>query len=451
MSEGTKLGEFKDHQAFNTAVAREEDFQNQDSSATKMGELSEFEKSLYGDDSPAKSTKSVTPSSNTESANTESSSAAEAAFASEQSDYFENELDRLIVDYQEGDIIKGIVRRVEKSGVMVDISFKSDGFIVNAEFSNDPDEVPSDFLKPGDEISVFIVNLESKEGYTVLSKKRADYELAWGKVNHLAKTRDTIQVKVNSKVQGGVVADYFGIKGFIPASQLLTDSESDLQIFVNQTLEVCVLQADRRRRKVIFSHKQAQSKSQRNDYEQLINDLEVGEVRPGKVTSIKDFGVFVDLGGVEGLVHISELSWSRVNHPSEIVKLGQAVNVFILGVDRESRKVSLGMKQLEPDPWVAVAEKYKVGQVIEGTITRLAAFGAFIRIDDHLEGLIHISELSMEHVNAVSDVVSPGQVVNAKIIKLIPSEQKIGLSLKAIQRDAAAAASAAEESSSVEA
>jgi small subunit ribosomal protein S1 len=452
MSEGTKLGEYKDHQEFNSAIVREG--VHQDSSATKIGELSEFEKSLFDSEPEGvvpvpvveEPKASVVPQVVEEAVDEESEFLAgldDVKSSSDLTDSFADQLDRL-ADYQEGDIIKGIVRRIEKSGVMVDINFKSDGFIANSEFSNDSSEVIADIVKPGDEVSVFIVKLESKEGYTVLSKKRADYEVAWGRIIQLAKSRDTIQVKVNSKVQGGVVADFFGIKGFIPASQLVLESDGDLQSFVNQVLEVSVLQADRRRRKVIFSQKQALAKSQRADHPEIIDQLEVGQVRPGKVTSIKDFGVFVDLGGVEGLVHISELSWSRVSHPSDLVKVGQDVNVFILGVDRDTKKISLGMKQLEADPWVSVAQNYHIGDLVEGTITRVVPFGAFIRINDHLEGLIHISELSLSHVNKVEDVVHSGQVVKAKVIKLVPSEQRIGLSIKSMLKDEQAPAASGE-------
>ena len=284
----------------------------------------------------------------------------------------------------------------------------------------------------GDEVDVFIEKLESKEGFTILSRKRAEYEVAWQNISKLAKSREVIDVKVCSVVQGGLVAEYNGIRGFIPASQVVKGSYEQLDQLLNQTLSVIVLKVDRRRKKVIFSNKSVKSKGMKEESLKLLESLEVGQIKQGKVTSIKDFGVFVDLGGIEGLVHISELAWSRVNHPSEIVQLGQEVNVFILGVDKETGKVSLGMKQLQPDPWVTVVEKYSVGQVITGVITRLVAFGAFIRIEDRLEGLIHISELANQHVEKVEDVVKVGDSVQAKIIKLIPEEQKIGLSLKGL-------------------
>ncbi|MFT5171348.1 MAG: small subunit ribosomal protein S1 [Candidatus Marinamargulisbacteria bacterium] len=415
MSEGTKIGEFKDDLEFNLAVKDELETEGSDLKATKIGELSEFEKSL-----------------NLESPVNKSDNSLEEDYLDDASgsNEFEAEMQRMDMDYQEGDVIQGVVRTVEKGGVLVDIKYKSDGFIANSEFSSDPDEVPSKVLKAGDEVSVFILKLETKEGYTSLSRKRAEYENAWNTLFSLAKNKETTQVRIFSKVVGGLVADFKGIRGFIPASQVLKDSDESLDKFVNQKLDVTVLQADRRRRKVIFSHKYARPKAKRDDLEKLISEIEVGQVRDGKVTSIKDFGVFVDIGGIEGLVHISELSWSRVTHPSDITESGQNVKVFVLGVDKENLKISLGMKQLEPDPWVDVASKYVVGQVISGQISRVVPFGAFIQIENNLEGLIHISELSERHVSKVEDVLNVGDTIDARIIKLIPDEQKIGLSLK---------------------
>ena len=231
-------------------------------------------------------------------------------------------------------------------------------------------------------------------------------------------------------MQGGLVSEFKGIKGFIPASQVIKEADQELDTFIKQRLNVVVLKADRTRRKVIFSHKMAVNKRSKADIDKIIEQLDIEQVVTGRVSSIKDFGVFVDIGGIEGLVHISELSWSRINHPKDMISQGQEVKVFILGVDKENRRISLGMKQLEPDPWVKAQEKYQIGQVVKGTVSRCAPFGAFVILEDHLEGLIHISELSDQHVQAVTDVVNPGDEISATIIKVVPDEQKIGLSLK---------------------
>ncbi|MGE4170758.1 MAG: 30S ribosomal protein S1 [Candidatus Margulisiibacteriota bacterium] len=422
MSEGTRIGEFKESIDFNAAVKQESEVVSTDTElrATKIGEMSEFEKSLYPTESGDK-----------------------------KSDAFADAIAMSVADYQAGDIIKGIVRSVEKSGLLVDIGYKADGFVSNAEFSNDP-EASSSSVKSGDEIYVYILKLETKEGYTVLSKKRADYELAWNTLSKLSKTKDVIDVRIVSKVEGGLVSDYNGIRGFIPASQVLHDPSESLDHFVGSFLTVTVIQVDRKRRKVVFSHKQAKSKPNREEVLKLLDSIEVGQVREGKVTSIKDFGAFVDLGGAEGLVHISEMSWSRIGHPTELLKTGDDIKVFILGIDRENCKISLGLKQLESDPWVTVADRYAVGQVVDGTVTRVATFGAFVKLEDHIEGLIHISELSHSRVNQVDDVVKAGQVVKAQVIKVLPSEQRIGLSIKALEAKPEAPSAQAEATSESE-
>ena len=434
MSEGTKLGEFARTDEFNSAIRRETDAPQEDSQATRIGQLSEFERSLMTDDGQT-------------SQSSKSTLSKEEQLASNIS-FFQNELDRLVVDYEEGDIIEGIVRRVEKGGVMVDINYKSDGFVSNSEFGYDPSITAENSLKPGDKIRVVIVKLESKEGYTVLSKKRADYELAWGDMMQFSKSRQQIEILVTSKVQGGLVAEYQGIRGFIPASQVSIEQDDDLEKYVNKKMTVCVLQVDRRRKKVIFSSKQATGKNSKEETAKLLDSLEVGQVRDGRVTSVKEFGVFVDLGGLEGLVHISELSWSRVANPNKLVTVGQDVKVFVLGVDRETGRVSLGMKQLEQDPWVNVAQTFQVGQIVKGTITRIVTFGAFMQIANNLEGLIHISELANSRVEKVEDVVQPGQEVEAKIVKLVPEEQKIGLSIKALSVSQQSVSAAVEEATS---
>ena len=359
MTEGTRLGEFQESHDFRTAIKHvTESTDSSELRPTKIGEMSEFERSLYQEakDKETELTPDAVPA-----ARPDIQTKSEPVRKKETS--FQDEMESMVFDYREGDIIKGIVRTVEKSGVLVDIRYKSDGFITNAEFSNDPNIDPRDVLKPGDEVQAFIEKLESKEGYTVLSRKRAEYEIAWGTIAKYAKSRDTLVVRVTSKVEGGIVAEYNGVKGFIPASQVLKDNDDNLDRFIGKTLDAAVLKCDRKRRKVIFSNKLAKTKVQKEEAQKIFDEIEVGQVRSGHVTSIKDFGIFVDLGGIEGLVHISEMSWARVNHPSELVKAGDTVRVFILGVDKETRKISLGMKQLETDPWVNVAQKYSVGQI----------------------------------------------------------------------------------------
>ncbi|MBT5855299.1 S1 RNA-binding domain-containing protein [bacterium] len=425
--EGTKLGQ--DEVVFNNQLSEEaEKVEETKLTATRLGEVSEFEQSLI--DSSGE-----TPKEAVVSVETVEETTTESQEDINESNFFQDAMEETFLSFEEGDIIKGIVRHVEKGGVLVDISYKSDGFVPNNEFSNDPNETAENTLNPGDPIDVYIEKLETKEGYTHLSRKRAQHELAWQDIADLVKSREQVSVYVASHVEGGLVVEYKGIKGFIPASQA-GEQEGGLETLVGQTLDVAVIHSDRKRRKVIFSNRLA-GRRRHDDAQvkQLMEELEVGSTRKGIVSSIKDFGAFIDIGGIEGLVHISELSWTRVSHPSELLGLGEDVDVFILGVDKEQNRVSLGMKQLQPDPWVTVAQDYKIGQKIQGTVSRTVTFGAFLSIDDKLEGLIHISELANEHIDQVTDVISPGDKVDAVIIKLLPEEQKIGLSIKRLNQD----------------
>lgn len=452
MSEGTKIGEFKDDQEFNTSIKTQKD--DQDLTATKFGQYSPFEQSLIEEESAKKvseacsiqseesepseesesevikSTEAVESTKSAESKEIDACTVSDAAATSTGEDNFAAQIEMSVLDLHEGDTVDGVVRSREKSGLLIDIGYKSDGFLPNAEIQ----ESKIKDIQPGEEILVFIDKLESKEGYCVLSRKKAVFEEAWKEIIQAVKDRTVINVKIDSVVQGGLVVSYRGIRGFIPASQVIKEEGKELDDFVSTELTVAVLQADRKRRKVIYSHKLSKNKKDTKAIDTLLEGIEIGDIRTGKVTSIKDFGIFVDIGGIEGLVHISELSWSRVSHPSDFVNIGDDVRVFILGVDKENRKISMGMKQLEADPWVEVASNYEIDQVVEGEISRVVSFGAFIKIEKNLEGLIHISELSNNHIDNVENVVKVGETVKAKIIKLIPEEQKIGLSIKALNQ-----------------
>ena len=228
-----------------------------------------------------------------------------------------------------------------------------------------------------------------------------------------------------------------GIRGFIPASQVAKKAETKLEEFVGKTIPIKIIDIDRRQGKVVLSHKLAASEKQKFQIDKLLDELEIGQVRHGVVSSIKSFGAFVDLGGIEGLIHLTELSWKRVNHPGEVLKLGDEIDVFVLGVDKTNRKVALGLKELQPDPWVEANELYKVGQIVKGKVTRLVKFGAFIELEKGLEGLCHISELSTKPVHRPEDAVRVGDEVTVKILRVLPEEQKIGLSIKeaAIERE----------------
>jgi len=338
-------------------------------------------------------------------------------------------------EYKAGDIVKGKVIKVDPSGVLVDIKYKADGLIPTEELSDKTSVAPDQIVKVGDIINVYIENLENKEGYVVLSKKRADHESRWKIAYDAFKKKKVLDGKVTQVVRGGLVVDCEGIRGFIPASQVRKEAQESLESFKDKTLPVKVIEINRRQGKIVLSHKMAGGQKSSAQVNKLLEELEVGQVRRGKVSSIKNFGAFVDLGGIEGLIHITELSWKRVKHPSDVLKVGQELDVFVLGVDRVAKKVALGLKELQEDPWEKATEYYKAGQTTKVKILRFAKFGAFAELDHGLEGLIHISELSKEPVQKPEDAVKIGDVVEVKILRVLPEEQKIGLSIRELLVD----------------
>jgi ribosomal protein S1 len=336
--------------------------------------------------------------------------------------------------YKVGDIVSGKVVKIDPAGVLVDIGYKAEGLIRPDELSEKPGSA-ADTVSVGEEINVYIENLENKEGYVVLSKKRADYEGRWRTAYRAYKKREVLEAKVTSAVKGGLVVDCGGIRGFIPASQVAKKAEDKLEGFVGKTIPIKILNIDRRQGKVVLSHKLAAGEKHKFETDKILNELEIGQVRKGAVTSLKSFGAFVDIGGIEGLIHLTELSWKRVNHPSEMLKIGDEIDVFVLGVDKESRKVALGLKQLQPDPWVEAENLYKVGQMLKGKVTRIVKFGAFIELEKGLEGLCHISEISAKPVQRPEDALKVGDEVTVKILRILPDEQKIGLSIRDASAD----------------
>ena len=317
----------------------------------------------------------------------------------------------------------------------MDIKYKADGLILPEELSEKVPGSLEEAVKIGDVIDVLIENLENKEGYVVLSKKKAEYERKWKFAFDAYRNRTLLEGKVLQALRGGLVVDCEGIRGFVPASQVSKNPEETFESLVGKVIPMKVIEVNRRQGKIVLSHKMAAGEKGKFDAQKLLDELEVGQVRRGKVAGLKSFGAFVDLGGLEGLIHLSELSWKRVKHPSEVLKSGEEIDVFVLGVDRENKKVSLGLKELQPDPWVNADELYKPGQVVRAQILRFAKFGAFAELERGLEGLIHISELSRERVQNPGDAVKIGDTVEVKILRVIPEEQKIGLSIREVLLD----------------
>ncbi len=357
----------------------------------------------------------------------------------DEEDFFGQAVNDLIVDYSIGQTVQGNVSSIEKEGVLLDIGYKSDAFMPNNEVPKKTLLGDTLTMVPGDQVDVTIVKLETKEGYTLVSGKRAFFALAWQYLKDAAQSGNVLSVTVNNQVEGGLVAQFNSVKGFIPASHVVNGPDDALEKYIGQALEVVVLSVDQKKKKVVFSAKKARQRpteSQLKETDAFFEELDSGQVLKGTVTNIKDFGAFVDIGhGIEGLVHISELSWTRVRHPSDVIAVGDAVQVFVLGVSSENRRVSLGMKQLQPDPWLRAQTLYREGDVVEGVVTRIASFGAFFELQQGIEGLIHISKFSTDRVENVSDVVSEGYQCKAKIIKFFPDKQKIGLSLIGVDQD----------------
>ncbi|OGH94137.1 MAG: hypothetical protein A2X42_00180 [Candidatus Margulisbacteria bacterium GWF2_38_17] len=339
-------------------------------------------------------------------------------------------------DYKEGDLITGDIISLEKDGVLVDVSYKSEGLIPLSETGITNNKEMEEFFVPGKKLTLKIIKLESKEGFIMLSKKMADFEKGLDEIAKAYENTSPLEAKIENAVRGGLIVTIFGHKGFLPASHIIKEKNENMEALVGKKLEVVVIDFDKTRKKIIVSNKNALKQSAKKESkDNILVTLEAGMVVNGKVSSIKNFGVFVDIGGVEGLIHISELSWCRVNNPEEILKVGQDIDVFVLGVDKEGKKVSLGYKQLFPDPWVSVEETYQIGDIVSGKVSKIVSFGAFIELEKGLEGLIHLSEISEKNITKVEDELQLGDLVKIKILRIIPEEKKIGLSMKSAKNE----------------
>jgi len=331
-------------------------------------------------------------------------------------------------DLRVGDIIQGIVVRVSADSVLVDIGRKSEGVIPVSELSRSRRD-PREIVKEGDPVTVMVKSIDDKEGEIKLSKYRADEVLAWQKLEHAMETKETIHAPCIQEVKGGLVVDV-GVRGFVPASQVERGYVSDLSVYVGRELRLKVLELDKEKNRVILSQRATLEEELEAKRSETWATITEGEIRHGVVKGLTDFGAFVDVGGVDGLLHVSELSWGRVNHPSEVLKEGQEVDVMVLRVDREKGKISLGLKQTLQDPWHSVKERYPVDSVVTGRVTRLAPFGAFVELEDGVEGLVHISELADRRVEKPDEVVKPGDMVRVKVLRVRPDDRRISLSIK---------------------
>jgi len=337
-----------------------------------------------------------------------------------------------------GDVIDGTVMQRDRDEFLIDIGSKSEGIIPSKEYSTlSSDELGA--IKPGDQVLVFVVQAENQDGHTVLSIDKARQEKSWRNLQEQYDKNDVIQAQVTNYNKGGLLVNLDGVRGFVPASQVTeirggddASKQADMARLVGTHLQLKVIEINRHRNRLILSERMAVQERRDAMKERLIENLKEGETRIGRVSSIADFGAFVDIGGADGLVHLSEISWSRVKHPSEVLKVGDEVNVYVLSVNPTEKKIALSIKRTQPEPWSRVASKYEIGQVVPATITQLANFGAFARIEDGIEGLVHVSELSEERVNHPREVVQEGQEVTVRIIRIDAQRRRMGLSLRRV-------------------
>ena len=338
-------------------------------------------------------------------------------------------IDKTIKYFGDGDIVTGTVVRVDRDEVLLDIGYKTEGVILSRELSIKHDVSPEDVVQVGDEIEALVLQKEDKEGRLLLSKKRAQYERAWGDVQKIKEADGVVTGKVIEVVKGGLILD-IGLRGFLPASLVEMRRVRDLAPYIGRELEAKIIELDENRNNVVLSRRAWLEQTQAEVRTQFLDTLQKGQIRSGVVSSIVNFGAFVDLGGVDGLVHVSELSWKHIDHPSEVVEVGQEVSVEVLDVDMDRERVSLSLKATQEDPWQTFARTHAIGQVVPGKVTKLVPFGAFIRVEDGIEGLVHISELAQRHVEVPEQVVKVGSEVFVKVIDIDLDRRRISLSLK---------------------
>jgi small subunit ribosomal protein S1 len=337
-----------------------------------------------------------------------------------------------MVSFDEGDVVNGKVVRIDKDEVLVDIGYKAEGVIPSNELSIRKSVDPAEEVELGEEVDALVLTKEDAEGRLILSKKRARFEKAWRKIEVAADSGEPVEGSVIEVVKGGLILD-LGVRGFLPASLVDIRRVHNLDEFMGQTLECKVIELNRSRNNVVLSRRAVLEEERKEVREQILGRLEPGQVVEGKISNIVDFGAFVDLDGIDGLIHISELSWSHVNHPSEVVAIGDTVRIKVLDIDRDRQRISLGLKQTQEDPWQRVISTHRPGDVLEGSVTKVVAFGAFVEILPGVEGLVHISELADHHVENPSEVVEPGSTLNVKILEIDEERRRLSLSIKRVE------------------
>ncbi|MBI2862945.1 MAG: 30S ribosomal protein S1 [Chloroflexi bacterium] len=345
--------------------------------------------------------------------------------------------------FRRGDMVDGTVVRVDRDGILVDIGTKSEGMIPNQEIEALGDEA-TDQMQVGDKILVYVVQPENQEGQVLLSLDRAKNERGWRTVQKKFESGEILEAEIIDFNKGGLIANVGGVRGFVPSSQVVSlradtttedGSDNPQSPLLGKKLRLKIIEVNRHRNRVILSERAALQEWRGQQRDRLLSELEPGQIRQGKVSSLCNFGAFIDLGGADGLVHLSELSWGRIERPSDAVAVGDEVSVFVMSVDPETKKIGLSLRRAQPEPWTNVAARYQVGQLVKGTITKLAPFGAFARLEEGIEGLIHVSELSEKRIQHPKEVVEEGAVLTLKVVKVEPERHRLGLSLKQAQQE----------------
>ncbi|GAB3843860.1 30S ribosomal protein S1 [Nesterenkonia populi] len=336
--------------------------------------------------------------------------------------------------FTDGDMVEGTIVKVDRDEVLLDIGYKTEGVIPSRELSIKHDVDPDEVVQVGDKVEALVLQKEDKEGRLILSKKRAQYERAWGDIEKVKEEDGVVTGTVIEVVKGGLILD-IGLRGFLPASLVEMRRVRDLAPYIGQEIEAKIIELDKNRNNVVLSRRAWLEQTQSEVRSSFLNKLERGQVRNGVVSSIVNFGAFVDLGGVDGLVHVSELSWKHIDHPNEVVSVGDEVTVEVLEVDMDRERVSLSLKATQEDPWQTFARTHALGQIVPGKVTKLVPFGAFVRVEDGIEGLVHISELAVRHVDLAEQVVSVNDEVFVKVIDIDLERRRISLSLKQANED----------------
>jgi len=337
--------------------------------------------------------------------------------------------DASMVQVEDGQLVAGSVVKIDREEVLLDIGFKSEGVIPRKELSIRNDVPPSELVSLGDQLEALVIQKEDKEGRLILSKKRAQYEKAWGDVQRVKEADGIVKGLVIEVVKGGLIVD-IGLRGFLPASLVELRRVRDLQPYIGMELEAKIIELDKNRNNVVLSRRAFLEETQKEQREEFLDLLKPGERRKGVISSVVNFGAFVDLGGMDGLIHVSELSWQHVDHPSAVVTIGDEVDVEVLEVDLDRERISLSLKATQKDPWKEFADSHRVGELVYGRVTKLVPFGSFVQVGDNIEGLVHISEMSEHHVELPEQVVTPGEELWVKIIEIDLERRRISLSVK---------------------